>query len=473
MISGLLHRKIYRTILFFAIALIFNLLSSNNFFFWDTISQISIPANWYYDNNFRYFFVPDEATTGHPAFAGMYLAIVWKLFGQSLLISHLAFFPFIFGILYQLFQYVERSQEKDLIKWLIFIFVILDPTLVSQLSLMTFDVIQVFLFLWCINSIIDKKGIQLSIAFIAICMTSLRGMICGGGILIFNFFFEYIATRRISVKTLLSYLPGILLSLLFFSLFYFNKHWIIHNAVSNKWAQSSELASPSEIIRNIGIFGWRLIDYGRIGLWSVFALILFKLIRKKTIENYFFNNTMLIAITQFIVFFPVCIFYRNPFGHRYLLPIIIPVAIITAFWVLKFSKLRWLLFFLISAVLFSGWFWVYPDKIAQGWDATPAHWPYYRIRKEMLNYLEYEKIHVSDIGSFFPNTKSFRLTDLSDNDLTFNDDENLKAEYVLFSNVFNKKDEIIDELFQSGNWIQVKTISRRHVYMILFKRKGN
>ncbi|MGD0341460.1 MAG: hypothetical protein ABSA76_07120 [Bacteroidales bacterium] len=471
MFSNILNKKAFAAFLFFAISLIFTIAIGKYFFFWDTISQVSIPANWYYDNNFRYFFVPDEFATGHPTFVGMYIAILWKFLGKTLLVSHLALFPFIFGILYQVFRYIERSQERHLIIWLIFIFVFLDPTLVSQLSLITFDIIQIFLFLWCINSIIDKKGFQLSIAFIAICMTSLRGMICGGGILIFNILYGYFNNKRISVRTLLNYLPGIVISLLFFGFFYLNKHWIIHNTVSNKWAKFSELASPGEIIRNIGIFGWRLVDYGRIGLWSVFAFILIKLLKLKTIENTFLKNTMIIALTQVLVFFPVCIIYRNPFGHRYFLPIIIMVAIFTVFWIIKYTKRRWLLYSLISAVLFSGWFWVYPDKISQGWDATPAHWPYYRIRKEMLNYIESEKIPVSNVGSFFPNTKSFRLTDLSNCDLTFYDDENLISEYVLFSNVYNQKDEVINELFKSGNWIQIKTISRRNVYMILFKRK--
>ncbi len=468
--SEILNKKGFRIFLFFTVSLIFTLLNSNKFFFWDTISQISVPANWYYENNFKYFFVPDVSATGHPTFVGMYLALAWKLFGRTLFVSHVALFPFIFGILFQLFRYIEKSNEKDLFLWAVLIFVIFDPTLVSQLSLITFDVVQIFLFLWCINSIIDKKYIQLSIAFTAICSTSLRGMICAGGIIIFSFLHDYINDKSISGKKMLYYLPGIMISLLFFGLFYHEKHWIIHNSVSNRWEQFSEYASPGEVVRNIGIFGWRLFDYGRIGIWLVFAFILFRMIRSKAIGDSFLKNTMGIASTQFFVFFPVCIFFRNPFGHRYLLPVIIPVAIFTTFWIIKFYKRRWLIFFLMSGMLLSGWFWVYPDKIAQGWDATPAHWPYYGIRSEMMKYIESEKIPVESIGSFFPNTASFRLTDLSENNVAFKDGENLSNKYILFSNVYNQKDEVIDKLYQSGNWIPVKNICRRNVYMILFKR---
>jgi len=106
MIYKILDKRVNRTILFIMISLGFTLLNANKFFFWDSISQISIPANWYYDNNFRYFFVPDAYATGHPTFVGMYIALLWNVFGKSLLISHLAMFPFIFGILFQLDSYL-------------------------------------------------------------------------------------------------------------------------------------------------------------------------------------------------------------------------------------------------------------------------------------------------------------------------------------------------------------------------------
>jgi hypothetical protein len=472
MTTDFLNGRRFRGIFFLCISLAFALINGNKFFFWDTISQISIPANWYYDNNFRQFFVPDESATGHPTFVAMYLAAVWKLFGRTLFVSHLALFPFIFGILFQLFRYIKRSNERHIFIWLTFALVALDPTLVSQLSLITFDVIQIFLFLWCINSILDKKKIQLSIAFAAICMTSLRGMICGAGIVIFAFLFDYIENKKFSLKPLINFLPGIGLSLIFFGTFYFSKHWIIHNTVSNKWIEFSQFASPVEILRNVGIFGWRLIDYGRLGLWIAFAIILFKLIKFKSVKDTFLRNTLLIALTQFLVFFPVCIIYRNPFGHRYLLPIMIPVAIFTSIWILKYTRSKFLIISLFAAVLFSGWFWVYPDKIAQGWDGTPAHWPYYRLKNEMVKFLESENIPVCNVGSFFPNTDSFRLTDLSNKESSFKDDEDLSCEYIIFSNVFNQKDNVIDELFLSVNWVEIKSISRRNVRMILFKRKS-
>ena len=43
-------------------------------FYWDNVVQISVPANWYYETNFNYFYVPDELATGHQTFIGMLFA---------------------------------------------------------------------------------------------------------------------------------------------------------------------------------------------------------------------------------------------------------------------------------------------------------------------------------------------------------------------------------------------------------------
>ena len=89
----------------------------------------------------------------------------------------------------------------------------------------------------------------------------------------------------------------------------------------------------------------------------------------------------------------------------------------------------------------------------------------------MLDYLNTNNIPVSSVGSFFPNTASFKLTDLSEDTQSFKDADLEKEEYILFSNVFNQSDEIIDNLFLSNNWTIEKIIKKGSVYMILSRRK--
>ena len=233
----ILDKRVNRTILFIVISLGFTLLNANKFFFWDSISQISIPANWYYDNNFRYFFVPDAYATGHPTFVGMYIALLWKVFGKSLLVSHMAMFPFIFGILFQLDLYLKDAGKDKTIPFLIFIVVLCDSTLVSQMSMVTFDIPQIFFFLWCINCINKERYITLSLAFIALMITSLRGSLCGFGVILYGLINSYQRNQKLLIKAFMPFIPGLIALVIFLVSFYLQKHWIIHNTVSKKWEE--------------------------------------------------------------------------------------------------------------------------------------------------------------------------------------------------------------------------------------------
>ncbi len=81
-----------------------------------------------------------------------------------------------------------------------------------------------------------------------------------------------------------------------------------------------------------------------------------------------------------------------------------------------------------------------------------------------------EKISISEIGSFFPNKASLKFVDLSKIDIAFKEAEIDSDKYILYSNVFNLDDKTINALFYSKNWLVIKSISKRCVKMILFKR---
>lgn len=458
-------------ILLFVLCFGFTLVNSKHFFFWDNIVQISVPANWYYDNNFKNFFLPDDIATGHPPFLGLYLAFIWKLFGRSLLVSHFAFFPFVFGITYQIYLLLKKSNLIGIKILALFTFVILDPTLLSQMSLVTFETAHIFFYLLSINSIINNKPLTLSLSFTALCLTSLRGTLSGLGIILFWVLYKLKISEDKNIKKVFLFFPGLFAIGIFLLLFYFEKKWVIHNVISDRWKESAEFASVPEIFRNTGLFAWRLIDFGRVGVWSIFAWMLAKFIYKMKVDDKFIQILLLVTLAQVIVLFPVIVIYKNPFNHRYLLPIIIPVAIVTGYWILTTIRNKLLWFSLVFLILLSGNFWIYPLKIAQGWDSTPAHWPYYNIRKEMIKKIASSNISFTEVGSFFPNIASTKFIDLSETDMEFTE-ANLKSDkFILYSNVYNVDDEYIDELFNEKKWQRFIEERRGRIFMILFIKK--
>ena len=440
-------------------------------FYWDNVVQISVPANWYYETNFNYFYVPDELATGHQTFVGMLFAGVWKIFGRTLLVSHLLMLPFVFGFLYQLHKLLINLQIKVLsTRILILIFILIDATVLSQLSGLTFEVFHLFFFLLCINATLEKRNFLLMIAFVLLAQTSLRGTISAGGIMGFQFLYQYANKTKFSYKNYLVYIPGLISIVLFLVLFKVHKGWVIANTVSNNWKESGELASVNEIARNIGVFGWRLIDFGRVFIFLLFAFLSMQSLRKWRFKDHIIQTLFLIAMTQFILFFAIIIIFRNPFGHRYLIPIMIPIIIVTVYWISTYLRRPWLWLSLCFISLVSGHFWLYPEKVSQGWDATTMHWNFFEVSDEMEDYLTRTEMDRAKIGTFFPHYKLMKNYQLKPkNSISYQKATENETDYILYSNTFNVSDSIVDALH--NEWELIQEFEQNKVFIQFLKRK--
>ncbi len=459
-------------LLIFSIVLVFYTL--NYPFYWDNTVQISVPANWYYQTNFNFFYLPDSIATGHPTFVGMYFSFLWKFFGRSLMVSHLAMLPFIFGLLFQLHKFLRNVNIKNnLTVILILAVIVFDATFLSQLSLITFDVIQLFFFFLCVNLILTDRNKVFAFCYIILMLISLRASIMAGGLLIFNILFNYYyLNKKIKLSDYLKYIPGVVALFIFLLLFKINKGWVVHNTVSNNWEGSGSFASFYQIMRNVGVFIWRLIDFGRVG---VFAFFLFFIIKSAAIRK-FQDDTLkilfLIILTQFIVFFSIIIVYQNPFGHRYLLSIIIPTFVLTVYWIRTYIKLPSLALASVFVILISGHFWLYPLKISQGWDATTLHWKYFNVSEKMDDFIKENGIDKKEIATFFPNRASRYLTHLEDDKNDVYSGVLFKNKYILYSNAFNITDEAIDSLYSKNkHWKLIKNYTDGRIFMSLFQKE--
>jgi len=448
--------------------------SVHNGFFWDTIQLGSLHANYYYTTNFRDILLPDPIDSGHiPAF-GMYLALIWKIFGRSIVISHLAMLPFVFGIIWQLQKLVKRFINKEYYG-LALLLILIDPTLLSQIILISPDVALVFFFLAALNSILDNRKVPLVVAIAFLFLTSMRGMMVSLCLLIIDIFrnikFEG-SLRAFLLKLLkrgLLYLPAFFI---FLSFSYYHirlKGWIgFHD--DSPWAEFFSRVGFTGFLRNIGILGWRLLDFGRIGIWIVFIILITKF-RAKVLDS---KDTRLLII--FFLIFSVLlpanmIWAKNLLGHRYLIPIYLLFSLLCAnilFNNQMHHLLRKTLISLWIIMLATGNLWVYPDKIAQGWDSTLAHLPYYKIRSQAIQYLNEQDVNFQNVQSFFPNTATIDAIDLN-NDQRFFTDFNNCCEYVIYSNVFNINDDDYEKV--KTDYILVKEFKRGSLHMDICRRK--
>lgn len=398
---------------------------------------------------------------------GIYLAAWWKIFGKNLPASHFAMLPFLLGIVWQLHRLVKYFIEPTYFH-LVLLLLLVDPTLLAQSTLVSPDIVLVFFFFWALNCILHKQRVKLAVALLFLSLISTRGMIQVGVLLVANvlcavvLFRERLSTAKI-INILPPFLPTIALMILWQLHLYLNVGWIGYAPASRMYQVTDWLG----FVRNVVILGWRFVDFGRIVVWVIGIVVLWLTVRRRAItrEGVF----LALCFLATVALMSPLLFYTNPIGHRYYLPSYLLFALLVYH---QLSRLKPALMrplgMLTIVVLLTGNLLVYPEKIAQGWDASLAHLPYYQARAEMIEFIRARKLDISQIGTAFPNTWSFKYTDLVEDTTKFREKNLARDQYVLYSNVFNSfTDEEIDEL---QRWKVLHKIETITVKMILYQR---
>lgn len=397
-------------------------LLTNSFpFYWDNVIQISVPANFYFNKGFSEIFLPSEIATGHPTFIGMYFAASWKLLGKSLMVTHLVMMPFIFGLIYQLVRLIQNLKIKAF--WtavLMLVLVSLDTTFLAQASLVSFDAIQVFIFLFCLNQLILKRSNLLAIGFTTLMLISLRGALIGFG-LILSHFLIINSGKRLKWKSYWSFIPGLTGLIIFLIIFYQSQGWVIHNTISNNWAATQESVTLMRIFKNFLVLGWQITDFGRIAIFILLFYLIIRWFKNWKFEDNIIRYLAIVSFGQLLIIGPIVVFSNIQFGHRYFLPFIIPVVLLVAYWLMSHSSWKYNKAIGVSFVflLISGHFWIYPQKVSQGWDSTTLHWQYFDVSERMYEYISNEGIPFHEVGTFFPAYKSRKLMHLESNNISY------------------------------------------------------
>lgn len=450
------------------------IINIQNSFFWDTVQLASKHANHYYSTNYYSLLLPDSIDSGHIPSFGIYISLIWKFFGRNIIASHLAIMPFTLGIIFQLYRLIKKIVPKEF--WgIMLVLVLIDPSLLSQMTLVSPDVPLIFFFLLAVNSVIKNNKIVLTISIVFLFLVSMRGMMVAVCILFLDLCYNIIFTKNIKelllrlLKRSIIYLPALLIFILFSIHHYLEKEWIGFHS-NSPWAESFEAVDSKRFFFNIGILGWRIIDFGRIGIWIVFFVLFFKY-RKELLNDKKARLLIFFFIITLILLSVNMLWAKNLIGHRYLIPVYLSFSVLCAYLLfLPFinKKLRITLSLFWIVIIFTGNFWIYPPKVAQGWDSTLAHLPYYNLRNKAIDYLNNEKIDVLKVASFFPNLSSFDSIDLNGNKKHFVEFDGTN-EYLFYSNIFNINDNEYEQII--SDYDIIKNFKKNGVFVWICKKK--
>ncbi|MEM6698771.1 MAG: glycosyltransferase family 39 protein, partial [Bacteroidota bacterium] len=296
-------------------------LTKDHVFFWDTIQLGSKHAHFYYGNNFQNFLLPEHIDSGHPPFFGMYLAILWKLFGQTLAVSHFAILPFTLLSIYALNEIGNYFLGKKKGIWLV-ILMLVDPTFAAQNILISPDAILMSCFLLGLLAILKNKNWLLVLAALGLAMVSMRGMMVVVVLYILQIYQNSVQKQigfsiPLLFKSSLVFIPSGLLTLAFLSYHYAETAWIGYHEDS-PWVSSFERVDFKGFIKNIGLYIWRLFDFGRIFVMLPLAILLFLKLRSTKLKN--LNSKLffllLLLTTSILLLSPSLLIHKYLTAHR-------------------------------------------------------------------------------------------------------------------------------------------------------------
>lgn len=414
-------------------------------FFWDTIQLASRQADFFYRHQWSLWLLPDEIDSGHPPFFGFYLSLWWAAGGRSLAVSHWAMFPALLLVYFQLFR-LCRGLLPDRRSWWLALPVVLHPFWLGQSVLVSPDVILLGALLLGLNGLRAGRRWQTGIAVVLLSLISLRGMMMAAALGLTDIYRLWQETGRLGgtwqkwFRRVLPYLPGGLLAALYLGSHFAAKGWIGYHADS-PWAPSFTGVSGAGWLRQWLIYGWRLVDHGQLFVWLGLVFLLLtrgQALRQRLRQDYDAGLLAVATVSVLLVLSLPLLTHAGLLNHRYLLPFSVCFTLLFFYLLLQApAGRRRLVYALVLTGLASGSFWSYPAGIARGWDATPAHIPWYRLRAAAMEELHHRGIAAEQVGAVFPEIGPVDDRDLSGSEAVFPSADLSRHEYVLYSNIMN------------------------------------
>jgi len=475
----MISKQLYLYISAFTFYLLLTILSLNNPFFWDTILYSKL-AFWFIEHDFGSLIVPLDLDTGNPHLLSFVLALVWKLTGYSLAAAHWLMLPFLVGIAYYTVRLIQYFIDE---KWqfVALLMLLLEPTILAQSTLTSADTIMLCFYLMGVYAIVCRRRYLLifSVAFLP--LLAIRG-----AVLVVSLFITELAlilARREKIKTeyLLYYAVGGIAPLAWYFYHYFETGWLLFTP-TKVWSAHRSFIGISGIIHNLLSIARNLNDFGRLFVWLAIIGLAIYAYRSKRITVLLRGSSfylLLIVVVPLVLNSIFFLPFSNPIGHRYYMVVYLLVGL----WFIKmleillannWKKAKLLVAFIVIGLI-SGHFWVYPVPVANGWDSSLAHVPYFALRQQMIAYLDTNssKLQISKeltgIGSSFPNNSSFHFANLDGDKRSFSP-KNLETDkFIIQSNIFN--DFSADEVKQlREKWVLISEFSSFQVYIRLYKK---
>lgn len=461
-----------------AIYAVLAVVTFNNCYFWDVIQQISKEGHWFYETNFSSLLIPENndldvsATGYHPPLMGIMTALLWKIFGQNLWVSHL-FTVFWGGLLiYNSWKLISNLFPKKHAGWVLLI-VLLEPSILSQFVISSPDFILFTAFVISLRAILERKPVLLGIGMFFLCCINMRGVFVGVMLFFANCYFDYLQTNKNYTlksfgKTIVPYLPSLLVLVTYFVYYFIQKGWFFTNSES-----TGHYAMPQNawtVVKHFLSFIIRSAESGRFVIWLLAFYFIFTLIKKKEKLPATEKSLGLFVLLMNGIYLLFVFISQMPFSPRYFMPQFFVLTILVLLFLVKCFNAKQIKISVAVILLFTltGNFWIYPEKMAKPWDAMLAHLPYYELRKDCFNYIDENNFDYNDLSAGFCLYGNRKFIELAHVGKTVNSTD-MSKKYFIYSNISNLEDEYVDELKNVEKWTPIKSFEKWPVYITIYQ----
>ena len=451
--------------------------TQHNLFFWDSAYTAGTLGHFFVTHPNAGLILPAAIDAGHPPVFAWLLAQWYGVAGYGLAQAHWFMWPWLVLLFWQLWVLAGQVPAW---RWFVFLVLMLEPTLLTQATLVSPEVPLLAFGLLATNGILYKRSWLLAIGLLIMPLCSFRGIML---VPFFSFWWLWVnyyeEDNRTIGKVLRNSWPlwgGIITAATWLGWHWAEAGWIISNP-AGQWSSHREVLGFSGMLRNLAVIAFRLVDNGRIAWWLVASVLLF-LNRKHLVFNK--NGNPLTAGLVLLLFLYPLLFtpFGNPVGARYFLLGVLMGMV----WLiqqlqqpnhLRSEKLRMVLVAVLLISSISPHFWVLPGKMAKTWDASLAHYPWHGLLRQSLDFMEYNSIKPGHVASSFPLDDSLQALSAGAYEGKFTILESdaiiaqqvFKPRFVLYSNIMNGLPQ--HQLDSLETWRTVAEWQQGHVWLRL------
>ena len=484
-------RQNYPLIAGIGIYFILLLVSFHFVYFWDTIQQVSKEGNWFYKTGFSSLLIPAHnhfnivATGYHPPAMGIMTAFLWKIFAYHIGVSHVFSFFWAILFLYHSRKIINFLFPEKWQNWLFFLLII-ESAVLTQFVISSPDFILLAAFVMSVRAILERKTVLLSIGLIFLCIVNMRGVFAGFLLFFAHFYLDYQRNNsstlltdrkkysfRAFLRLLLPYLPVAVLLSAYYVYYFLKQGWFFGQ--NSPYAEHYILPqSVGFLMQHIFSFGLRLLENGRLVIWFLALYLGFYLIKNKIKLSLEQRFLALYFALIFGLYFLFVFITQMPFGQRYFMPMYFILTILVLHLLVKYwnSKKLKITFVVLYFFALTGHFWIYPEKMAQSWETTLMHLPYYELREEVFDYIDENHLNYSQIAAGFTLYGDRGYTELKNHGKVVTSDSDMtpQQKYFIYSNISNLPDETIDELKNKALWTPIKHFEKFPIFITVYEK---